>query len=205
MRRIKHAFKKLISATLVLAISMALCVPAFAADKHSENKDTLVSSAMELVNKLEPYVQYKDGKAILGHVDAKKLGITQQELKDVRKGMEMVSVKKSDGRENSDIHTDVSYDTNDYGLYIRLTPNDIKAGIVAGVIAGGIIALGGIFTKSIAAQAAGVIVDVVTNITWVYADMLPTTIYIPNESLASGYGPMYIYNSVHSVRTLYMP
>ena len=98
-----------------------------------------------------------------------------------------------------------SIDSNGYGLYVRLTTGDIKAGLSVGVIAGGILALGGIYTDSVASAAAGVIVGVVTNITWIYADMLPTTIYIPNESLASGYGPMYIYNSAHTVKALYMP
>ena len=147
----------------------------------------------------------KEGKAILKHVTAKEIGITQQELNDVRKGLAMVELQKSNQSNAGQMHADFCADTNGYGLYVRLSVNDIKNGLIVGVLAGGILALGRIFTESVAQAAAGVIVGVITNIAWIEADMLPTTIYIPNESLASGYGPMYIYNSVHTVTALYWP
>ncbi len=40
----KDALKKIISMILVLAVSVTFCIPAFAANIHSENKDNLVPS-----------------------------------------------------------------------------------------------------------------------------------------------------------------
>ena len=54
----KLTFRKPVSITLVFAISMLLYVPAFAADKQSEDKNTIIASAVDMADKVRPYIDY---------------------------------------------------------------------------------------------------------------------------------------------------
>ena len=218
----RKKFKSLIALLLSLTMLLSTSATVFAQgvnDHKATNVKINQKEVQKLVDKILPFEELKDGKVVLTTDDAKAIGITKQELDDVKKGLEIannstikvVDESTNSNNNSSNITPNISMGSDSYGLYIYLSSSDAKnlvaTGYVAGFVSGliimyfvgeTIIIAGLTVSKSCFTYVVTGALALGASLYWLYSDVQAATLYISKNTLYNWSGPILWYNGIHS-------
>lgn len=177
----------------------------------SQDEQAQISKeAQELLKKISPYLEKKDGQIRLTSHDYQKMNITAEELDAFEKGLAFAADTNIQITKPSNAK-DISYfsvDKDDERITIKLSSKDIKIYLAVGMIAAtvaGILAflLGGapvlaigalVITQSALAGIIGAVISTVINLQWLFWDGQDIYVVIPRDTLAQFHGYFYIWH-----------
>ncbi|HEF1857332.1 MULTISPECIES: magnesium transporter [Bacillus] len=177
----------------------------------SQDEQAQISKeAQELLKKINPYLEKKDGQITLTSHDYQKMNITAEELDAFEKGLAFAADTNMQITKPSNAK-DISYfsvDKDDERITIKLSSKDIKIYLAVGMIAAtvaGILAflLGGapvlaigalVITQSALAGIIGAVISTVINLQWLFWDGQDIYVVIPRDTLAQFHGYFYIWH-----------
>lgn len=221
-RRMMILKKSILKTALCSTLVFSSLVPglSYAAEKSnpgmtlpnlSQDEQAQISKeAQELLKKINPYLEKKDGQITLTSHDYQKMNITAEELDAFEKGLAFAADTNMQITKPSNAK-DISYfsvDKDDERITIKLSSKDIKIYLAVGMIAAtvaGILAflLGGapvlaigalVITQSALAGIIGAVISTVINLQWLFWDGQDIYVVIPRDTLAQFHGYFYIWH-----------
>lgn len=221
-RRMMILKKSILKTALCSTLVFSSLVPglSYAAEKSnpgmtlpnlSQDEQAQISKeAQELLKKISPYLEKKDGQIRLTSHDYQKMNITAEELDAFEKGLAFAADTNIQITQPSNAK-DISYfsvDKDDERITIKLSSKDIKIYLAVGMIAAtvaGILAflLGGapvlaigalVITQSALAGIIGAVISTVINLQWLFWDGQDIYVVIPRDTLAQFHGYFYIWH-----------
>ncbi|WP_144520171.1 hypothetical protein, partial [Bacillus thuringiensis] len=160
-----------------------------------DEQNQISKEAQELLKKISPYLEKKDGQITLTSHDYQKMNITAEELDAFEKGLAFAANTnmKITKPSNSKGISYFSVDKDDEKVTVTFSSKDIKiylavgmvAATVAGILAfllGGapVLAIGAlVITQSALAGIIGAVIGTVINIQWLFWDGQDISIVIP--------------------------
>ncbi|MEW4153761.1 hypothetical protein Q0N88_28420 [Bacillus thuringiensis] len=225
----KNKKSTFVTLSICTALSFSTLLPglSFAAEQQTRlyqldraEQQKLPREAQDILKKITPYVQKKDGKITLTTHDLQTLNLSQEELTGVEQGLAMaehIKITAPNTISSSASTQQISASIDEGQAVINLTHKDIKVGLIVGAVAAtiaGIVAfiLGGVpavivgglvLTGAILTGVIGTVLASIMNVEWIYATAEGISVVIPLPTFEYGSGQFYIwYQGNYTVYTI---
>ena len=152
MYNLKKLGIRILTPLIALFTIVSYTIPANAATMSNMNETKSFSEkSIQLADKMEKFVKRQGNSYVLTTHDTKTLGISQKELTDFEKGLQLakkITVKESSSAHmatpSNSINHSVSIVTDSYGWEIQFSPTDVRVMMTVGITAGCLVGIAGL-------------------------------------------------------------